>query len=128
VRVTADANVLVSAIAFRWGKPAELLRRSLVGEINLTVSEPIIREILEVLERKFGATPEELSQVVAIITAAGRTVQPCVQLRVIKEDPDDDRVLECAVSAGSDYIVTGDKDLLRLKHMTLFESSPPRNC
>jgi len=33
---------------------------------------------------------------------------------VIKEDPPDNRVLECAVSAGSDYIVTGDKDLLRL--------------
>ena len=37
-----------------------------------------------------------------------------VQLDVVKEDPSDNRVLECAVSAGSDYIVTGDKDLLRL--------------
>jgi predicted nucleic acid-binding protein len=37
-----------------------------------------------------------------------------VQLDVIKEDPDDDRILECAVSAGSEFIVTGDKDLLRL--------------
>jgi predicted nucleic acid-binding protein len=33
---------------------------------------------------------------------------------VIKDDPDDNRVLECAVSAGSAYIVTGDKHLLRL--------------
>jgi uncharacterized protein len=33
----------------------------------------------------------------------------------LKEDPADDRILECAVSAGSDYIVTGDRDLLRLK-------------
>jgi predicted nucleic acid-binding protein len=30
-------------------------------------------------------------------------------------DPDDDRVLECAVTTGSDYIITNDKDLLRLK-------------
>ena len=38
-----------------------------------------------------------------------------MQLNVITEDPNDERILECAVSAGSDYIVTGDKDLLRLK-------------
>lgn len=37
-----------------------------------------------------------------------------MRLDVIKEDPPDDRVLECAVSSGADYIVTGDKDLLRL--------------
>jgi hypothetical protein len=39
-----------------------------------------------------------------------------VQLDVVKRDPDDNRVLECAQSSGSDYIVTGDKDLLDLKH------------
>ncbi len=38
-----------------------------------------------------------------------------VQLDVIREDPPDNRILECAVSSGSDFIVTGDKDLLRLK-------------
>jgi uncharacterized protein len=41
-------------------------------------------------------------------------VKPAVQLDVIKEDPPDNRILECAVAAGSDYMVTGDKDLLRL--------------
>jgi predicted nucleic acid-binding protein len=32
----------------------------------------------------------------------------------VTDDPDDNRILECAVAAGSDYIVTYDKDLLRL--------------
>jgi len=43
-----------------------------------------------------------------------RTVTPAVQLDIIKEDPPDNRILECAVSAGADYIVSGDNDLLRL--------------
>jgi hypothetical protein len=43
-----------------------------------------------------------------------RTINPSVQLDVVKEDPPDNRVLECAVSSGADYVVTGDKDLLRL--------------
>ncbi len=34
---------------------------------------------------------------------------------MIKEDPDDDRILECAIAAGSDYIVSEDKDLLRMR-------------
>jgi len=32
----------------------------------------------------------------------------------MKEDPDDDRILECAATAKSDFIVSEDKDLLRL--------------
>ncbi len=39
---------------------------------------------------------------------------PTQTLDVIKEDPDDNRILECAAAAKSDYIVTDDKDLLRL--------------
>ena len=43
-----------------------------------------------------------------------RTVTPAVQLKVKKENPPDDRILECASAAGSDVIVSGDQDLLRL--------------
>ena len=42
------------------------------------------------------------------------TVTPAVQLDVVKEDPADNKIVECAVTAGAEYIVTGDKDLLRL--------------
>ena len=33
---------------------------------------------------------------------------------VLREDPDDNRILECALEAGSEFIVTIDKDLLRV--------------
>jgi predicted nucleic acid-binding protein len=42
-------------------------------------------------------------------------VKPAVILDVVRDDPDDNRILECAVAAGSDYLVSGDQDLLRLK-------------
>jgi predicted nucleic acid-binding protein len=41
-------------------------------------------------------------------------VSPDTTLDVVKEDPDDNRILECAVEAESDFIVTGDKHLLRM--------------
>ena len=43
-----------------------------------------------------------------------RRVSPSQTLEVIKEDPSDNRILECAAEAGSEYVVTGDKHLMRL--------------
>ena len=44
-------------------------------------------------------------------------VSPTVTLNIIKEDPDDNRILECAATAGSDFVVSEDKDLLRLHRL-----------
>jgi predicted nucleic acid-binding protein len=48
------------------------------------------------------------------LRALGNHVSPTETLHVIKEDPDDDRILECAATAKSDFIVSEDQDLLRL--------------
>jgi putative PIN family toxin of toxin-antitoxin system len=114
LRVTADTNILVSGLVYRRGKPYDLLRMALDGSINLNVSQHILNEMADVLARKFYATPEEIAEATLIVRDAARVVTPAVQLDVIREDPADNRILECAVAAGSDYIVTGDKDLLRL--------------
>jgi putative PIN family toxin of toxin-antitoxin system len=116
LRITPDTNILVSGLVFRRGKPHELLRMALEGAVRMTVSQAIIDETLDVLTRKFGATADDLAEARALIMEAARTITPTVQLDVIKEDPPDNRILECALTAGSNYIVTGDKDLLRLGH------------
>ena len=43
------------------------------------------------------------------------TVEPIEKVHYLKDDPDDDKVLECAVGADCNYIVSGDKHLIRLK-------------
>jgi uncharacterized protein len=115
LRVTPDTNILVSGLVYQRGKPYQLLRMALAGEINMTVSQAIIDEMAEVLARKFKMSEDFITEATAIVRSAARVVTPAVQLDVVKEDPPDNRIIECAVSAGSDYIVTGDKDLLRLK-------------
>jgi putative PIN family toxin of toxin-antitoxin system len=115
IRVTPDTNILVSGLVYQRGKPYQLLRMALAGEINMTVSQAILDEMADVLARKFKMTETAIEEAKAIVTQAARVVTPAVKLQVVKEDPDDDKILECAVSGGSDYIVTGDKDLLRLK-------------
>jgi predicted nucleic acid-binding protein len=41
-------------------------------------------------------------------------VTPVERLRVVTSDADDDKILECAVAAGSEIVVTGDAHLLSL--------------
>jgi putative PIN family toxin of toxin-antitoxin system len=114
LRVTADTNILISALIFRGGKPFQLLELAREGKISLAVSDAILDEVGGVLARKFNWPPEDIADARKRIIVIARTVKPAVQLDVIKEDPPDNRILECAVGAGSDYIVSGDKDLLRL--------------
>jgi putative PIN family toxin of toxin-antitoxin system len=115
LRVTPDTNILVSGLVYRRGNPFKLLRMAMSGEINMTVSQAIIDEMADVLARKFKMSEDFIAEAKAIVAEAARVVTPAVKLEVVKDDPDDDKILECAVSGGSDYIVTGDKDLLRLK-------------
>lgn len=58
-RVTADSNIYVSALKF-GGKPLTLLDMALEGEIELAVSDSIIRETLGILQDKFKRTDQEL--------------------------------------------------------------------
>jgi putative PIN family toxin of toxin-antitoxin system len=114
VRVTADTNVLISGLNFRGSKPFQFLDLARAGKINLTVSDAILDEMEDVLARKFPFTPEEAAVARTRIKAMARTVNPTQTLDVVKEDPSDNRILECAVASGSDYLVTGDRHLLRL--------------
>ena len=88
----------------------------LQGAANLTVSPAILDEMVEVMARDFTASPAEIAEARAIIADAALTVTPAVQLDVMKEDPPDNRILECAVSAGADHIVTRDNDFLRRRN------------
>jgi predicted nucleic acid-binding protein len=92
---------------------------ALEGEISLATSEPIIEESREALGREFGVSDEALPACEAVIRQAARTVQPAVQPDLVKADPDVSKIVECAVTAGSDYIVTDGKHLL---HMGIYDA------
>jgi hypothetical protein len=66
--------------------------------------------------RQFGG--QNAPEVGGILGGIANRVTPTVVLSVIKEDPDDDRILACAAEAKSDFIVSEDKHLLRLGHFS----------
>jgi uncharacterized protein len=111
--VTADTNVYISALQFD-GRPDEFLGLARQGLVRLAVSEPILAEVRRVLGDKFRRAPEEVVEADRLIRGFAELVAPTRRLAVVVEDPDDDRILECAVTAGAQVLVSGDKDLLRL--------------
>ena len=113
VQATLDTNVYVSAFAY-GGKPLQLLELAARGEITLSVSEPIIEETVGVLRDKFQWAREAVREVDATIRSIAEVVKPSQAVDVSKNDPSDNRILECALEAKSNFIVSGDRDLLRL--------------
>ena len=112
-RVTLDSNVYLSGFVF-GGKPKRVLEMAIDGEIEVAVSDPIIQEVRRHLLGKFGWSEPCAAEAVESITEFAKHVTPTEAIDTVPTDPDDNRVLECAVSAGSQTIVTGDDDLLRL--------------
>jgi putative PIN family toxin of toxin-antitoxin system len=112
--VTFDTNVYISALNFSRGKPKQLLQLAMDGVVRAAISDAIMQETLRVMREKFHATREDLQEAQAIIASCTERVVPTEALDVVKDDPDDNRIVECAVASGSDCIVTGDNHLLRL--------------
>jgi len=111
VRVVFDTNILVSALTLPGGRADSALRRIVGGEDSLAVSRSIIDELLSVLARKFAYDREALSRVAVFLADLGEMVEPRQSFRILADDPDN-RILECAVAAGADLIVTGDRAML----------------
>jgi predicted nucleic acid-binding protein len=84
------------------------------GEIRIDISEFIIDEVLPTLRKKFEWSAERLQEAADQMTAIARKVAPSRTVDVLKGDPTDNRILECAAQAKSEYLVTGDRGLLSL--------------
>ena len=106
-RVTADSNIYISALNF-GGKPLQVIELARAGLIQLAISNAIITEVQRILHHKFYWKPEDIDEAVQLILRFTHYVQADSTLDVVPTDPNDNRVLECALKAESDTVVTGD--------------------
>ena len=113
-RIVLDSNVIISAFLF-GGQPARILDHVLDGSVQCFASLAILDEIRDVLHRpKFGLSSERALTLIEELHNLCRVVTPTIRVRAIHADPDDNRVLECALAADVDTIVSGDSHLLDL--------------
>ena len=115
-RVVLDTNVFVSS--FFGGNPRTIVDLWKTGEITLCLSRAIVEEYVEVLRRLGLQNERELGELLALF-ARGFSVQftaKTPELHVVKEDPDDDKFIECAVALNAEVIISGDRALTGIKN------------
>lgn len=112
--VVLDTNVLISAFLF-GGAPREIVEWIIAGAVDCSLSPAILDEVRGVLKRpKFSLSPRQAMSIVEELGSLCEIVNPSASIRRVIADPDDDRVLECAIEARADAIVSGDTHLLEL--------------
>lgn len=108
IRVVADTNVYVSAIVF--GGPCEtILALARAGVVDLAISHAIQRELRSVLGEPFGWGESRVREALAEVNGLTTLVKPRMRLSGVLSHDADHRILECALAARADYLVTGNK-------------------
>jgi putative PIN family toxin of toxin-antitoxin system len=117
-KVFLDTNAFISGIVFA-GNERRLLDAIIDGKLELTLSADVIEETEEVLRKKFPRHavlfPLFLKSGQHRVISKGRYRRLERRYSQVLEDKGDIPILAAAVAGGVDYLVTGDRDLLKLK-------------
>ena len=116
MNVTFDTNVFVSGFTRPTGRAAVALAKIVANVDTLFVSQHIVDELLRVLSEKFGRNDDELAIVIAWMERNTHFVAPTQTLHILADEPDN-RILECALAADADLIITGDRAMLTLQRI-----------
>jgi uncharacterized protein len=113
-RATHDTNVWVGGIRWR-GNAYQIIQRGESRAYTIVTSHTLLHELMRVLRQAFAFSDDLAYEWYARIHRFAEVIKPTILLNVITRDPDDNRVLECAVAGQCEYIVSRDRDLLDLK-------------
>jgi putative PIN family toxin of toxin-antitoxin system len=124
-RAVIDTNILIRALIKPLGTVGPVLRYLRDGAYVLIYSEPILTELVDVLNRprirnKYGLSTEDIEIVVSLILLRGELVVPKRRITICR-DSKDNMFLEAAADGSANVIVSGDDDLLSLEN---FEEIP----
>ena len=116
LKIVLDSNVYIAAALNPDGLMYRIVLDSAAQKLAIyTASEEILLEIQNKLETKLLFERSEIIPWLGQLRQVVQIVYPTQSLRVVERDPDDNKILECAVEAAADLIITADKDLLVLK-------------
>jgi len=131
IRAVLDVNVLISALISPSGVPAQILDAWRAERSLVLISEPIVAELQQVvaqpqLRNRYGLTSSRVERLVRGLRQFALMTPGELDVRGVARDPDDDKLLACAVEGAADYLVTGDQALLELReHQGVQIVSPP---
>ncbi len=126
MRVVIDTNVFVSS--FFGGNPRKIIDLWKNGKITLCLSSAILDEYVDVLQRIGLEDEQELEELLALFSKGFNLLftTKTPELKVVKNDPDDNKFVECAVALKAKTVISGDKALIAVKRYMGIEISTPQ--
>jgi len=114
LRVVIDTSIFIAS--FWEGRSRTMVELWKKGKITLCVSEAILKEYFYIIPR-FNRLNKEAGELLSLFKARKniKMITPSKRLKVIKEDPVDNKFLECAAEAKAEYIISADKHLRNLR-------------
>lgn len=125
IKAVLDTNVIISALFWR-GAPFIILKRAIKGDFLFLTSPAILKETQEKLISKFKAPREKTEEYLKILIVNGEIIIPKKKLKVVKADPSDNIIIECAAEGNANFIVSGDVHLKSLKYYKDIKIVSPR--
>jgi putative PIN family toxin of toxin-antitoxin system len=109
MKVVIDTNIFVSS--FFGGNPRRIIDLWKTEKITLCLSKDILDEYIEVLQRIGLQDEDELGELLSLFKRGFNMLltTKTPKVKVVKDDPDDDKFIECAMALKAEVIVTGDK-------------------
>ncbi|MGV8171332.1 MAG: putative toxin-antitoxin system toxin component, PIN family [Candidatus Woesearchaeota archaeon] len=114
MRVVLDTNILVSATLWNGSVAQKLLLKLLEENVSIYISKDIILEYENVLIRDFKYSKSEVETIVNTILKFSILITPKEHVHIVKNDLTDDKIIDCAIEASAEYIITYDKHLLNM--------------
>ena len=113
--VTFDTNVLLSATLWDGSVAQKLLFDLIRKEVKIYSSSNILTEYQKVLKRDFDFSDKDIADILEKVLNFVTLVLPKKKVDIVKNDPDDNKIVECALASGSKFIISYDNHLLKLK-------------
>jgi len=120
LKIVFDTNIYISAFVISGGNAEKAYLHAIDGDFELCTSVAILTELARKLDEKFSWEKHEIAQLITSISNMATVLKTTPRLKVVADDPDN-RILECALEAGADFLITGDKHLLKLRNYENFE-------
>lgn len=108
MRIVLDTNCLIQSIGFH-SEFRHVWESFLCGKLTLCISNDIIEEYSEILQRLFGLQFAELVISTILKSPFAERITPHYHFNLISADPDDNKFVDCAITANAHYIVTNDR-------------------
>jgi len=115
MKITVDTNFLISATQWDNSVCQKLLIKLMQESVEIFTTKEILDECVEVLERDFQLQKEESERIVEKLLLIMKLIETTSRVNIVTEDQDDNKIIECALDSQSEYIITYDKHLLKLK-------------